>query len=94
LELVRKRFDTESHDSLIQAIEEFNKLAITELVKLNMLSFCSEDLAEFSLSICSRLKSKNVDDVSEEKEENQLSFHFRGPLDAEMDTKKVCVDWN
>jgi hypothetical protein len=59
MELARRRFNLDSHDTLQQSVAEFNKIMIHELFKVNFLSFGPRDVAIFSIHVCAMLKIIN-----------------------------------
>jgi hypothetical protein len=62
MELARRRFNLDSHETLQQSVAEFNKIMIHELVKVNFLSFSPRDFAVFSIHVCAMLQ--NISDAS------------------------------
>jgi hypothetical protein len=57
MELARRRFNLDSHETLQQSVAEFNKIMIHELFKVNFLSFSPRDVAIFGIHVCAMLKN-------------------------------------
>lgn len=57
MELVKRKFNLESSDTLQQSVADFNNFMIHELVKNNFLSFSPRDIAIFCIYVCAMLKN-------------------------------------
>lgn len=82
MELVRRRFNPESHDTLQQSVAEFTKIMVHELVKVNFLSFNPRDVAIFCIHVCAMLKNTN--------EANQSNAQAPKVDDPFADAENLC----